>query len=243
MGMLKKVSLLVASLMLAACSAIAVSNHLPVSTLTDLTPSRPDPASSDTETFSPVPALPEPQCQGEIPASLKATLGEYRLAKESDFVASIRAYERENPGQRTTCSIFTADFNEDRQEDYALLLVNPKNNNFRFLIAINQSSGKFDPAVVKDFIHLPESSEGIIYTAISFKPSGELGPAAREYSPLKYGTSEQQIFKAKPAIELWKALPTDSAGVPQYLEIGTLAYCSNAFYFVDGKLKTFGVCD
>ncbi|MFE1745232.1 hypothetical protein [Coleofasciculus sp. H7-2] len=241
--MLKRVSLLAASLILAACSTIAVSNHLPVSTLTDLTPSRPNSASSGTKTFSPVAALPEPQCQGEIPAALKASLGEYRLAKASDFVASIRAYERENPGQRTTCSIFSADFNEDRQKDYALLLVNPKNNNFRFLIAINQTSGQFDPAVVKDFIHLPESSEGIIYTAISFKPSGELGSAAREYSPLKYGTSEQQIFKAKAAIELWKALPTDSAGVPQYLEIGTLAYCSNAFYFVDGKLKTFGVCD
>ncbi|MBD2740781.1 hypothetical protein [Coleofasciculus sp. FACHB-1120] len=241
--MLKKVSLLAASLMLAACSAIAVSNHLPVSTLNDLTSSRPDPASRETQSFPPVAALPEPQCQGEIPPSLKASLSEYRLAQESDFVASIRAYERENPGQRTTCSIFTADFNEDRQKDYALLLVNPKNNNFRFFIAINQRNGQFNPAVVKDFSHLPESSEGIIYTAISFKPPGELGPAAREYSPLKYGTSEQQIFKAKPAIELWKALPTDSAGVAQYLEIGTLAYCSNAFYFVDGKLKTFGVCD
>jgi hypothetical protein len=67
--------------------------------------------------------LPKFSVEEEIPASVKATLGEYRLGKETDFVSSIRVYARENPTEQFTCSIFTADFNQDGLNDYALLLV------------------------------------------------------------------------------------------------------------------------
>lgn len=236
--MLRRITILAASLCLAACSAIAESNPTPgLSSPSDL-----NSASSAGKTTPAVAALPEPQCQGEVPSAIAAKLGDYRLAQPSDFVASISAYQRENPRRKLTCSIFTADFNEDGLKDYVLLLVNPKTRNFRFVMAINRDNGKFEPAVLKDFHPLP-NSEGIIYTSMIFKPSGSLGAAKREYSPLKYGTTDEQIFKAKPAVELWKALSTNTAGVPQDLNVSTLAYCSDVFYFVDGQLKTFGVCD
>lgn len=230
--MLRKITILTVSLLLGACSTIAESKP----TL--------DPSSKSAGKTTPLAAkLPEPQCQGQVPSPLKAKLGEYRLAQPSDFVSSIRDYERENPRKKLTCSIFTADFNQDSLPDYALLLVNSKTRRFRFVLAINQGNGKFEPAVLNDFNRLANSERGIVYTSMMFKPSGSLGSAKREYSPLKYGTSDEQIFKAKPAIELWKAIATNSAGVPQDLNVSTLAYCSDVFYFVDGQLKNFSVCD
>lgn len=187
--------------------------------------------------------LSAPQCHGEVPSPLKTKLGDYRLAQPADFVASIRAYERENPRKKLTCSIYTTDFNQHGLPDYALLLVNPKTKNFRFVIAINQGNGKFEPAVLKDFNSLSNSTQGSIYTSMIFKPSGALGAAKREYSPLKYGTSDEQIFKAQSAIELWKPLSPNPVGIPQNLNVSTLAYCSDVFYFVNGQLKSFGVCD
>jgi hypothetical protein len=77
---------------------------------------------------------------------------------------------------------------------------------------------------------------------MSFKPPKSPSSALREYFPLKPGTIERKIFEAKPAIELWRAIATDLAGVPQNLEVSTLAYCSDIFYFVDG-FKTTEVCD
>lgn len=56
------------------------------------------------------------------------------------------------------------------------------------------------------------------------------------YFPLKAGTPEREIFEAKPAIELWRAINTDLAGVTQNLEVRTLAYCSEIFYYVDWSL-------
>lgn len=235
--MLRKITILAACLSLAACNATAESNRMPV-----VSPSDVNSNSSTVKTPSEV-ALPESQCQGEVPSSIKAKLGEYRLAQPSDFVAAIRTYQQENPRRKLTCSIFTVDFNEDGLKDYALLLVNPKTRDFRFAIAMNRDNGKFEPAVVKNFHRLANSDGGIVYTSMIFKPSGALGAAKREYSPLKYGTTDQEIFKAKPAIEVWKAIATTPGGVPQDLNVSTLAYCSDVFYFVDGQLKNFSVCD
>lgn len=235
--MLNRFFLLSAGLFLAACSATAVSNNsLP--TRNPLVVTLPAEEKSDLAA-----TLPEPQCEGNIPAPLKPILGEYQLANKSDFVAAIRAYEQANPKQRVTCSIFTADFNGDGLKDYALLLVNPKTRSSRFVLALNQGKGQFNSAVVKDFDSLPNSNSGILYTAMRFKPAGELGAAGREYSPVKSGTWQQKVFQAKPAIELWKALPANSSGIPQNLEVSTLAYCSDVFYFFNLQLKTFNVCD
>ena len=199
----------------------------------------PSPAS---ETPSAVAELTE-QCQGEISASVKPALEDYRLAQESDFVSSIRAYAQENPTKEITCSIFTADFNQDSLNDYALLLVAPDQANFRFAILLNQGDGTFTSAVTKDYQSVTNPSAGIIYTSMSFKPSGELGPANREYSPLNPETPEGKTFVAQPAIELWEAIKSNQTNVPQDLDLSTLAYCSEVFYFVDNKLKMITVCD
>lgn len=236
--MLTRVSILALSLLLASCSARAVSDQLSIQTSPNLTPAKAN-SSADPS----LPQLTEVQCRGELPTPVKATLGEYRLAQRSDFVAAIRTYEQENPQQKLTCSIYTADFNGDGVKDYALLLVNPKTKNFRFQLMIAQNKGKFNSAVTKDFLHLPNSAEGTIYTAMTFKPPGELGPAAREYSPIKSGTWQEKVFQTKSAIELWKALPVDAAGIPQHSEVATLAYCSDVFYFFNAQLRTFSVCD
>lgn len=187
-------------------------------------------------------SLPDVQCRGEIPEPLKKELEDYRLAQEEDFVASIREYAPETKEQ-LTCSIFTADFNADNMKDYAVLAVDTKTSDFRFELLLNRGNGDFGTAVVRTYKRSTESEQGIVYTTMTFKPPGESGPAQRDNFPLKPGTPERESFLAKPAIELWRALPTTPDRLPQDLNISTLAYCSEIFYFVNGKLQTTSVCD
>ncbi len=98
------------------------------------------------------------------------------------------------------------------------------------------------PRETKTFKSITKPEAGVIYTSMSFKPAKSPGSALREYFPLKPGTPERKIFEAKPAIELWRTLNTDLAGIPQNLELSTLAYCSDIFYFVD-RIKSTTVCD
>jgi hypothetical protein len=184
------------------------------------------------------------QCQGKAPQQLAVILGDYRLAQQSDFVASIRKLKLDyNPKEKFTCSIFTADFNQDGLKDYAMLLVNKKTSNFRFQMALNKGKGKFNSAIVKDYKRITKPYEGVIYTSMSFKPAKSPGLALRDYSPLKQGTAERKQYEAKPAISLWKSPLQTKNGVPQNLDVSTLGYCSEAFYLVEGKQKTFVVCD
>ncbi len=62
--------------------------------------------------------LPDVQSQGELPKQLKKNIGqknigEYRLAQGSDFVKSIRSFDKDYTQEELTCTIFTADFNND----------------------------------------------------------------------------------------------------------------------------------
>lgn len=191
---------------------------------------------------TPPPQLPDIQCQGQLPEALKDKQENYRLAQEADFVPSIRDYDGQTEGN-FTCSIFTADFNNDGAKEYALLLVDPKTSTFRFELLVNRGTGTFGSAVVRPFKPATKAEEGIVYTSMNFKPAGESGPAQRDYFPLKPGTPERKNFEAQPAIILWRALDTTENGVPKNLELSTLAYCSDIFYFVDGKLETISVCD
>ncbi len=92
-----------------------------------------------------VAAVQQAQCNQKIPAKLQAKLANYRLAQKSDFVASIRAYEQENPQDKVTCSVFSADFDQNNLPDYALLLVAQDNKTFHFTIALNFGDGQFFP--------------------------------------------------------------------------------------------------
>lgn len=228
--MIKKIFLLAMVLMLGACNSTTNSNQ----------------STSTTSTTSPTPStvaeLPNLQCQGEVPQPVKATLGEHRLAKESDFVPSIRNFKSsETPNQKFTCSIFSADFNQDGLKDYAMLLVAEETADFRFQIALNQGNGKFERSLVKDYRRTTKPEEGVIYTSMDFKPAGEKGLANRKYSPLKAESAEEKTYISTPAIELWKVSKTDEP--PKQLDVDSLAYCSEALYFLDGKQKTFAVCD
>ena len=194
-------------------------------------------------TFSKNQSLPEVECHGEIPEIVKQELGSYRLSKPSDFVSTIRNYADENPEKKLTCSIFSDDFNQDSLVDYALLSIAPDESQFRFMILINQNNINFEKAIIEDYKAISNSSSGIVYTSMSLKNSGERGLMERAYSPLKPNTSEGKIFEKNPAIELWDAIKLNQSDIPQDLELGTLSYCSKAFYFDKNQLNTFVVCD
>lgn len=188
-------------------------------------------------------AFPEIKCQGELPKSLQTQINSYRLAKESDFVASIRTYAQENPSLNLTCNIFGADFNQDKLNDYALLLVAKDSAHFRFLLLLNQGQGEFAEVIMKDYQSITKASDGIVYTSMDYKPSGEPGITQRAYSPIKIDTPEGEKFIAQPAIELWDAIKLNQATVPQDTYLETLAYCSNVFYWGETQFETITVCD
>lgn len=240
---LRTTLLLTVTLLLAACNSGTNSISSPDS------PAPPEDTSALTA------ELPDIQCQGELPEPLKSSLGEYRLAQESDFVQSIRARasDQQNEREQYICSIFTADFNEDGQKDYALLLVHQETTDFQFRLVLNQGNGQFNPVVTKDYERLSQPSEGVIYTTMTFKSPGEPGPALRMYFPLKPGTPERETFVSKPAIELWAGYGNESFGEAEAASreknainvnvIQTLSYCSEIFYFVEDELKKTLVCD
>lgn len=236
--MIKRVFFLTLMLM-PACNSTALNQQLSSLKPNNLT-------SPALNTPLSVATVQQAQCNQEIPAELKVKLANYRLAQKSDFVASIRAYEQENPQDKVTCSIFSADFDQNNLPDYALLLVAKDNKTFHFTIALNFGDGQFFPRAPQTFKSITNPDEGIIYTSMSFKPAKSTGSANREYFPLQPGTPERKIFAAQPAIELWRALNTDLVGVPQNLEVSTLAYCTDIFYFDQSRgseLKTTSVCD
>ncbi|MBD2102331.1 hypothetical protein [Leptolyngbya sp. FACHB-261] len=198
-------------------------------------------------------SLPNVQCRGEIPETLQATFGEFRLAQPDDFIAKIREFDQ-NPGPpgkpkiTYTCSIFVADFNQDGQQDYAALLVNPKTQTAQFRLAINQDQGTFENAVIRDYPKPPQPIAEPLYVAMFLKRSGELGTANREYFPLEGGTAERETFIASPAIELWLSPAVYRSGTsPSQSEEErfnqTVGYGSEIFYFVDRELKTTRVAD
>ncbi|HIK28459.1 MAG: hypothetical protein N3E45_00425 [Oscillatoriaceae bacterium SKW80] len=192
----------------------------------------------------PVKQLPDYQCQGEIPQPLQEKLKDYRLAQEEDFVNSIRQYARET-SVKLTCSIFTADFNGDGAKDYAMLLVNKNlsedskgRNAFRFQLLINRDNGNFGTAAVRNYTKANQATDGIVYTSMRLKPAKEKGAASRERFPFKPGTVEWESFINNPVIELWRALPMTPNRQPQDLNISTLAFCSEFFYFVEENRET-----
>jgi hypothetical protein len=189
---------------------------------------------------------PSPQCHGEVPAVVLASLKGYRVATAADFVKSIREFASPPPKEPFTCSVYTADFNGDRQLDYALLLVNPQTSASAFRLMLNQGNGQFKPAVSRDYDRPPAGADGLIYTAMFIKPAGAEGVAQRSYFPLKPGTSERSAFIAVPAIELWRpVVPVkgETLKLKDLATIDALAYCSEVFYWTQGIPKTTQVCD
>lgn len=197
--------------------------------------------------------FPDVQCRGGVPEALLLTFGAFRLAQPSDFIPTIQQFERQpapagKPKITYTCSIFSEDFNQDLQLDYAVLLVNPQTKTTQFRLAINQGKNTFANVVVREYPKPPQSISQPLYVAMFLKRSGEPGAANRDYFPLKRGTPEREAFIATPAIELWLppavfqsgTSPTQSAEVQFNRGVG---YGSENFYFVDRQLKTVRVAD
>jgi hypothetical protein len=192
------------------------------------------------------PSLTSPQCHGEVPATVLASFKSYRIATAADFVKSIRDFASPPPKQPFTCTVYRADFNGDRRLDYALLLVNPKTLGSAFRLMLSQADGQFKPAVSRDYDRPPVGVDGLIYTAMFFKPAGVEGVAQRSYFPLKPGTPERAALIAVPAIELWRSVVPARGETLKPKDLATidgLAYCSEVFYFVQGVFKTTQVCD
>ena len=233
--MAKTLPLLACSFLLALGGGIALSQRLSSQQIGELP--RRDQTRSHPEKAVPI------YCQGVVPPALQSLVGDYLVAQKSDFVESIRQLENDDPTSPLTCGIFSADLNQDGQLDYALMLVHPQQKLGRFLIAIQQKNGEFKPAVQRDFLPLKNNQSGVLYSSMQLKPAGKLGAAARDYAPLKPGSLEQKTYQGQVAIERWKAIALDEAGLPQGLEASTLGYCSEAFYGMEGELQTFTVCD
>jgi hypothetical protein len=210
----------------------------------------PSPRPSSIEQFS---RLPDIQCQGEIPEALLITFGEFRLAQPDDFIPKIQQFDRQPaPAGRAkityTCSIFTEDFNQDSQPDYAVLLVNPRTQTTQFRLAINQGKNKFTNVVIRDYPKPPQIISQPLYVAMFLKRSGELGTATRDYFQLKRGNPEREVFIANPAIELWLPPAVFRSGTSslQSEEVRfnrAVGYGSENFYFVNRQLKIVGVAD
>ena len=183
------------------------------------------------------------KCLSQLPELLQTRLNGYQIAQKSDFVRSIYGYDQEKPTTDLTCSVFELDLNQDQLNDYVLLLVAEDKSHFRFLILLNQDKGEFSEVIVKDYQSVSQASEGIVYTSMIYKLPGELGITQRAYSPIKPNTPEGQTFIASSAIELWDAVKDNETNLPLDLELSTLAYCSQIFYWVEGKIETVTVCD
>jgi hypothetical protein len=191
-------------------------------------------------------SLPSPQCEGEVPATVMASLRGARVATAADFVKSIREFASPPPKEPFTCTVYTADFNGDRRPDYALLLVNPQTLGSAFRLMLSQTDGQFKPAISRNFNRPPAGVDGLIYTAMFFKPAGAEGVAQRSYFPLKPGTPERTAFIAIPAIELWRPVVHYKGETFKPKDLATidgLAYCSEVFYFMKDEMKTTRVCD
>lgn len=239
--MLKLKSIAVTALILSACQAPSAP----------LAPS--SAPKSATKISTPVDA-PKVQCQGDLPKSLQSALPGYRLAKPTDFVEPIQKLDQRSKSldyaylysnSPATCSIFTADFNQDGQNDYALLLIHKVTSYSQFRLLINRGNA-FETVRLTDYEKPPRPIEGLVYTSMFLKPSGELGVAARKSFPIQGGTPEWQQFVDSPTLELWDPPIVTPTAFPEQLQPGyfkfdQLGNRSTLFYFVKGELRSTNI--
>ncbi len=227
------------ALLVMGCSPLV--GRSPDAAASSASPSASLPASPSLSPASPAPsALPVATCHDPLPEALQSVVTGDRLATAADFVPAIQTFESNR--QDFTCSIYSADFNQDGNLDYALLLINEQTANFRTQLALGQPDGSFQTLVLKEYQPVTDPAEGVVYTSMQFKPAGELGPAARDYSPLE--PAQRDAFVATPALEIWQAIELDDQGRPSRVdEISSLAYCSDVYYVTAGQLMSFTVCD
>lgn len=176
-----------------------------------------------------------------LPAAVTAELGHFQVAEPQDFIASIRTYAAAHPDQQATRGLIAEDLNGDGKPDYAVLAVDRKTREFRFVFALSQG----ETYVIKEhrkYRGAFEQKGGIVYTVLGFKPKGVDTWADRLYSPLAAGTPDRAAYVAAPALAVWRSIGLDPYGRPDDYEVETLGYCQDVYYWVGGQPRTFMGC-
>jgi hypothetical protein len=171
------------------------------------------------------------------------------LATSSDFSPALEGKYR---GQ----VLHEADFNGDGLSDWAVVIVVPRSRTYGVYYII---SDKPQPTILNLLSreYEPKEQSGFIKTPMFFKPVGELGIAARDYTSLTKDLypddsspeagkrlaeeRERKVapYRAVPAIEVWTGM--SSSQKDETLE--ELSYCSHTWYFERNELKNFNACD
>ncbi|MDB5101951.1 MAG: hypothetical protein JWM80_6372 [Cyanobacteria bacterium RYN_339] len=176
-----------------------------------------------------------------LPAAVTAELGHFQPAQPEDFTAAIRTHAAAHPSLQMTRGLIAEDLNGDGKPDYAVLAVDRKTREFRFVFAVSAGDG-YAIKETRKYRGAFEQKGGIVYTVLGFKPAGQDLWASRLYSPLAAGTPERAAFVAAPALALWRSIGLDPYGRPDDYEVETLSYCSDVYYWVGGQPRAFMVC-
>lgn len=187
-------------------------------------------------------ASPSPATSPGLPPAVQAALGRYRIAEPEDFVASIRKLAAAHPERLLTRGLVTEDLNGDGLPDYALLCVDRRTREFRFLFAVSGAGGNYGFVERRHYRGAFPQYGGIVYTAMETKLAGDDSWADKLYSHLAPGSPERAAFAAVPALALWRSVGLDPYGRADDFDASTLGYCRDVYYYPGGKLATLMVC-
>lgn len=149
----------------------------------------------------------------------------FRLARPDDFLPKLT-------GERRGAVFIQSDLNRDGQIDSAVLVVNEDLKEYRVYLVLGAHE---NPQLLFSRKWTALSGGHPIRTPMFLKPAGEARP--RSYSPLT--GPETAAYTAVPAIEVWSGAQHDERDA----EIEELAYCSATWYYDQGQLRHFQVCD
>jgi hypothetical protein len=157
-------------------------------------------------------------------------------------------------GENMGKPIFEADFNQDGKGDWAVLVINDKKKEYRVYYVLREKSEYHLDLLFTRHWKGNASGEGPVSSPMFLKPVDDPGISEREYNSLikddvppdKVADAERIAAKAKaesyksgPAIEVW----TGTGGYERSVNISSLAYCSQSWYYEHGALKTITACD
>jgi hypothetical protein len=179
----------------------------------------------------------------------------FRLAEPGDFVPELHEVSFVDSA---TQSAFSADFDQDGRDDWAVLAVSDGLPEYRIYYALAGDSG-FRLELLFSRVVEGSRSNGLIRNAIFLKEIGDLGIAGHRYagiagSPLDPDNFTQEFgreraarmreYESLPAIEVWTGpARIDTEDLFNWPDAG-IAYCSETWYFrSSGELATFGACD
>lgn len=189
----------------------------------------------------------------EIAEIIKTNLPDFRLAQNSDYN---KALLKDDHGKL----IYKADFNADKSDDYAVIVVNDKTKEYRVYYLLKDKD-RYRTELLFTQKNNGSLKDGLITNPIFFKPVGEAGIGERDNNTLiddlPENTSDEQRIKLRetklkayisvPAIEVWTG--SENLAEPgkkkaeQNLDLADLAYCSATWYYENNKLSTFNACD